>query len=97
MPTYEYICEACQHEFEDFQQITDAPLRVCPKCRKRKLRRKIGTGGAVIFKGSGFYQTDYRSKEYTDKAKSDTAPASAPACDTNKCATCPNAKKEGKK
>lgn len=95
MPTYEYVCEACQHEFEDFQQINDAPLRTCPKCRKRKLRRKIGTGAAVLFKGSGFYQTDYRSKDYKDKAKSDTAPAPA-ACDTNKCATCPNAKKEGK-
>lgn len=93
MPTYEYICEACSHEFEEFQQISEAPLRTCPKCRKRKLRRKIGTGGAVIFKGSGFYQTDYRSKDYKEKAKSDSAPA---ACDTSKCASCPNAKKEGK-
>jgi len=94
VPTYEYVCEACQHEFEEFQQISDAHLRVCPKCRKRKLRRKIGTGAAVLFKGSGFYQTDYRSKEYKEKAKSDSAPTPA-ACDAGKCATCPNAKKNG--
>ena len=71
MPTYDYRCDACGHEFEEFQQISEKPLRTCPKCRKRKLRRLIGAGAAVLFKGSGFYQTDYRSKEYSEKAKAE--------------------------
>jgi len=64
MPTYEYICRACGHEFEEFQSIKAAPVAVCPKCRKKKVERKIGIGGAVIFKGGGFYETDYRSESY---------------------------------
>lgn len=70
MPTYEYECP-CGHRFEAFQNITDPPLRKCPACGKRKLRRLIGAGAAIIFKGSGFYQTDYRSKEYKEKAKAE--------------------------
>lgn len=89
MPTYEYECGACGHRFDEFQQISDPLLKTCPACKKRKLQRLMGAGGAVIFKGSGFYQTDYRSKDYTEKAKNDKAPA-APACDTSKCASCPN-------
>ena len=68
MPTYEYICRACGHEFEEFQSIKADPIAVCPKCRKRKVDRKIGTGGAVIFKGGGFYETDYRSESYRSGA-----------------------------
>jgi len=60
MPTYDYKCEACGHEFETFQSITDSPLKKCPKCSKRKLKRLIGMGAALIFRGSGFYCTDYR-------------------------------------
>ena len=89
MPTYEYECEGCGHRFEEYQQMSDAPLKSCPKCKKRKLRRLIGSGSAVIFKGSGFYQTDYRSKQYSadkSKAESSAAPAS---CDTKKCEACP--------
>ena len=71
MPTYEYECAACEHTFEEFQQISDKPLRTCPNCKRRKLRRLIGAGAAVLFKGSGFYQTDYRSKNYTDQAKAE--------------------------
>ena len=68
MPTYEYICRACGHEFEEFQSIKADPIAVCPKCRKKKVERKIGTGGAVIFKGGGFYETDYRSEGYKSAA-----------------------------
>jgi len=71
MPTYEYECGACGHHFEEFQQMSDKPLKVCPACRKRKLRRLIGSGAAVLFKGSGFYQTDHRPKEYREKAKAE--------------------------
>ncbi len=93
MPTYEYECQACENRFEEFQQISDAPLKTCPKCRKRKLRRLIGSGAAVLFKGNGFYQTDYRSKEYKEKAKADK-PSAASACSScTKSEACP-AKKD---
>ncbi|MFP6900470.1 MAG: zinc ribbon domain-containing protein [Opitutales bacterium] len=62
MPTYEYVCRVCGHEFEKFQSMTDEPVKSCPKCRKRQVRRKIGMGAGVIFKGSGFYETDYKRK-----------------------------------
>src|ERR1700716_1731400 len=71
MPTYEYQCDACDHNFDDFQSINDAPLKKCPKCKRQKLRRVFGAGAAVIFKGSGFYQTDYRSESYKTAAKAD--------------------------
>jgi putative FmdB family regulatory protein len=64
MPTYEYHCDACEHEFELFQGITEPAKKKCPECGKPKLRRLFGTGAAVVFKGSGFYQTDYRSESY---------------------------------
>ena len=71
MPTYEYQCDACQHNFDEFQGINDPPLTKCPKCGKKKLRRLFGTGSAVLFKGSGFYETDYRSESYKKAAKAD--------------------------
>ena len=71
MPTYDYVCDACGHTFELFQSMTDSVKRTCPQCRKRKLRRLIGTGGAIMFKGSGFYQTDYRSESYKKAAAAD--------------------------
>ncbi len=71
MPTYEYVCDACEHGFEEFQSITAKALRKCPVCGKSKLRRLIGTGAGVIFKGSGFYETDYRSDSYKSAAKAD--------------------------
>lgn len=76
MPTYEYICEACEHEFDEFQSITAKPLRKCPQCAKLKLRRKIGAGAGIIFKGSGFYETDYRSDSYKKSAKAEKEAAS---------------------
>ncbi len=71
MPTYDYVCSARGHEMEEFQSITAKPLRKCPECGKAKLKRLIGTGAAVIFKGSGFYETDYRSDGYRQAAKAD--------------------------
>ncbi|MFC1781216.1 FmdB family zinc ribbon protein [Planctomycetota bacterium] len=71
MPTYEYLCENCRAEFERFQTITAKPLRVCPECGEKQLKRLIGTGGGIIFKGSGFYQTDYRSDGYKQAAQNE--------------------------
>ena len=71
MPTYDYECDACGHEFELFQSITDGVKRKCPECGKMKLRRLFGTGAAVVFKGSGFYQTDYRSDSYKKGAEAE--------------------------
>jgi len=73
MPTYEYRCKSCEHEFEEFQRITAKPVKRCPACGKSTVQRLIGMGAGIIFKGSGFYQTDYRSKSYSDGAKSDGA------------------------
>lgn len=79
MPTYEYQCEKCKRGFEFFQSMKDAPLTVCPKeaCQMKKwgkgsVRRQLGTGAGLIFKGSGFYITDYRSESYKAAAKSDS-------------------------
>lgn len=80
MPTYDYVCDACEAEWEVFQSIKAKPIRKCPECGKLKAKRQIGTGAGVIFKGSGFYQTDYRSESYKKGAKaaktaeSDTKP-----------------------
>jgi len=71
MPTYDYECNGCGHEFELFQSIADSVKRKCPECGKNKLRRLFGTGAAIVFKGSGFYQTDYRSESYKEAAKKD--------------------------
>jgi putative FmdB family regulatory protein len=79
MPTYDYECGACGHEFELFQQITANPVRKCPKCGAIKVKRLIGSGGAILFKGSGFYTTDYRSDDYKQRASADKSPASPKA------------------
>src|SRR5438105_1842326 len=75
MPTYDYRCDACGHEFEEMQSFKADTLKTCPKCGQDKLRRLFGTGAAVLFKGSGFYETDYRSDSYkkAEKAESPTA------------------------
>jgi putative FmdB family regulatory protein len=72
MPTYEYECTSCGHRFEKFQSITAAPVKRCPSCGK-KVKRLFGTGGGLIFKGSGFYTTDYRSEDYKRAAKAEAA------------------------
>ena len=77
MPTYDYICDACEHEFEEFQMMSAKQLKKCPECGKNKLRRLIGTGAGIIFKGSGFYETDYRSDGYSKDKKADSEKKSA--------------------
>ena len=79
MPTYEYKCSACGHAFEQFQSITAAPLRRCPECGKAKVKRLLGTGAGIIFKGSGFYITDYRDASYKEKAKAESGSAGGDA------------------
>ena len=69
MPTYEYVCDACDHEWEQMQSITAKHIRKCPECGKLQARRLISAGGGLIFKGSGFYETDYRSESYKKGAK----------------------------
>jgi putative FmdB family regulatory protein len=77
MPTYEYECQACGTTFERFQTITAKPIRRCPECGRGRVRRLISAGGGLLFRGSGFYQTDYRSAEYQARAKAEKEPASA--------------------
>jgi putative FmdB family regulatory protein len=71
MPTYDYECGGCGHAYELFQSISAKPKRKCPSCGELKARRLIGTGGGIIFRGSGFYQTDYRSEGYKQAAKAE--------------------------
>lgn len=111
MPTYEYKCNACGHRFEQFQSMKDKPLKKCPECEKNALERLIGTGAAVLFKGSGFYQTDYRSEGYKkaaaaekpsgdakpDSAKSETSKPAASNGSSKPAETKPAAKSESKK
>jgi putative FmdB family regulatory protein len=76
MPTYDYVCDHCEHRFELFQSITANAERKCPECGKLKLRRLIGPGAAIVFKGSGFYATDYRSASYKKGAAAEKSGSS---------------------
>lgn len=91
MPTYDYICDSCKHEFEAFESIKADAQTVCPECQARTLRRKIGAGAAILFKGSGFYQTDYRSDSYKARAKADK-----PTAESSSSSTSTTAKAESK-
>ncbi len=95
MPTYEYECEACKHRFEKYQSMSDKPIRKCPECGKTKAQRVISGGAGVLFKGSGFYQTDYRSKGYKESAKKDLPQKDAPAAPpcSGDCSSCDVKKK----
>lgn len=75
MPTYDYECGSCEHAFELFQSITEPVKKKCPRCGRKSLRRLFGTGAALIFKGSGFYQTDYRSESYKKGAEAEKTSA----------------------
>ena len=79
MPTYEYVCAKCGHEMEAFQSMKDAPLTKCPACRKAGLKRKIGGGAGLIFKGTGFYITDYKKAGAKKEAGADKPAASKPS------------------
>lgn len=100
MPTYDYQCAACGHRFEEFQSMSAKALRKCPACKKAKLERLIGAGAGVIFKGSGFYQTDYRPTSYSADAKKDessggTGGGCSSACGTDQApAGCKMPKKQ---
>ena len=91
MPTYDYQCEACGHEFELFQSMSASVKRKCPECSKLKLKRLIGTGSGVLFKGSGFYETDYRSKSY-EKDKAADKPKSSSEGDSSKSSSSDSSK-----
>ncbi len=98
MPTYDYVCDACGNEFEAFESIVSQPQTDCPQCSAPKLRRKIGPGAAILFKGSGFYKTDYRSDSYKSAAKaeksssesSSTSKSDAPKTDSSKLSSTPS-------
>jgi putative FmdB family regulatory protein len=83
VPTYEYLCEGCGHRFDEFQSFKEDPLRICPQCCEDKLRRLFGTGAAILFKGSGFYETDYRSEGYKKAAKADQDAGKPASTDKN--------------
>jgi len=104
MPTYEYICEKCDHEFEAIQSMSAPPLKVCPqescgmkKWGRGKVKKKIGAGAGLLFKGSGFYITDYRSKSYTEAAKKDSAHAKSETKTETKPAVAKSPAKTGSK
>jgi putative FmdB family regulatory protein len=82
MPTYDYLCDACNHKFEAFESINAEPQKKCPACKKNKLRRLFGPGAGIVFKGSGFYQTDYRSDSYKTAAAADKPAAESSSSDS---------------
>ena len=94
MPTYDYECKACKHIWDEFQSMSAKPTKKCPKCGKAKAKRKIGAGAGIIFKGSGFYQTDYRSDSYKKAASADSNSGDAKPAKAADGAT-PSTKSEG--
>lgn len=97
MPTYDYRCDACGHEFELYQSITSDPEKKCPECKKNKLRRLIGPGAAIVFKGSGFYKTDYRSDSYKKAAAAEKPSSDSKSSDSKSDSKPTKSKSSGKK
>ncbi len=92
MPTYEYECTKCENRFELFQKMTDSPVKSCPKCKGR-VNRLIGLGGGVIYKGPGFYTTEYRSEHYKQRQReesggSSSCSSSCSSSSSSKCSGC---------
>lgn len=83
MPTYDYKCKKCDHVWEEFASIKAPPTKKCPACKKNSAERQISAGAAILFKGSGFYLTDYRSDSYKKAAAADSAASSAPKSDSS--------------
>lgn len=81
MPTYDYACESCGHRLEAFQSMSEAPLRRCPECGRERLQRQIGTGAGILFKGSGFYETDYKRPPAPKSGDGPAGTAAAPKAD----------------
>jgi len=96
MPTYDYLCEKCGHRFEAFQSITASPIKKCPACKASRVKRLIGTGAGVIFKGSGFYCTDYR-KGGTPKPAAGESKSESKAEPPRDCSKCPKGGGSGEK
>jgi putative FmdB family regulatory protein len=97
MPTYEYRCHACDNKWDEFQSIKAEPTRKCPKCKKAKAERIISAGGGILFKGTGFYQTDYRSESYkkgADAAKK-ASEGSSGSSDSGKSSSSDSGKSSG--
>lgn len=97
MPTYDYRCNSCDHAFEAFQMMSAKPLTTCPECNTDALERLIGTGAGLIFKGSGFYETDYRSDSYKKAAEKDKKPAPDGKADGSKDKKASGGTSEGSK
>ena len=98
MPTYDYNCKKCDHVWEEFQSIKADPIKKCPACGKNQAQRLISGGGGILFKGGGFYETDYRSDSYKKAAKADKESSSSSKSESkstdSKAESKPAAKKE---
>jgi putative FmdB family regulatory protein len=96
MPTYDYQCGACDHQWELFQSMNDSPVKSCPKCKKRKAKRLLGLGAGLIFKGTGFYETDYKKKSGGEKNESSSESKSPDSGGSEKSSPSKETKKESK-
>ena len=96
MPTYDYQCGACNHQWELFQSMNDSPVKSCPKCKKRKAKRLLGLGAGLIFKGTGFYETDYKKKSGGEKSEGSSESKSSDSGSSDKSSPSKETKKESK-
>ena len=96
MPTYDYQCGACNHQWELFQSMNDSPVKSCPKCKKRKAKRLLGLGAGLIFKGTGFYETDYKKKSGGEKSENSSESKSSGSGSSDKSSPGKETKKESK-